>query len=247
MMTNRVITHPFVGGWMLVAIVAASMSTSSGAILAMATVASHNILRKVPSAKITENNLVLFARISGIPFTLAACCISAFAVQSTGYLLVVAFDIMLAGCVVPLLCCFYVKKPSPTAALVSVLGGSILRLILEGALPKDRFLILPFSGDEFLDYGTPASAGLPAFLDVPAAEQWDANTCAQRRLADYTGVDSLASPIFSLVLFFAVHWYEKYVHGKPLISAWWMEPNSKKAGPPSTPTPTKTIMTTASA
>ena len=40
----------FIGGWILVAITAASMSTGDGAILAMSTVFAHNVLRKVCAA-----------------------------------------------------------------------------------------------------------------------------------------------------------------------------------------------------
>ena len=40
--------NAFIGGWVLVSIVAASMSTGDGAILAMSTVFSHNLLRKLP-------------------------------------------------------------------------------------------------------------------------------------------------------------------------------------------------------
>ena len=40
--------NPFIGGWVLLAIVAASMSTGDGAILAMSTVWSHNLCRKLP-------------------------------------------------------------------------------------------------------------------------------------------------------------------------------------------------------
>ena len=40
--------NAFIGGWVLLAIVAASMSTGDGAILAMSTVWSHNLCRKLP-------------------------------------------------------------------------------------------------------------------------------------------------------------------------------------------------------
>ena len=49
----------FLGGWGLLGIVAASMSTSDGAILALGTVFSHNIMRHV--APFSEEKLVRVA------------------------------------------------------------------------------------------------------------------------------------------------------------------------------------------
>jgi hypothetical protein len=46
----KLLTHEapdFLGGWCLVGIIAASMSTADGAILAMGTVVSHNIMRQL--------------------------------------------------------------------------------------------------------------------------------------------------------------------------------------------------------
>eukprot|EP00951_Prasinocladus_malaysianus_P011216 scaffold82713_cov43-Prasinocladus_malaysianus.AAC.3 len=127
----KLLTHeapPFVGAWCLIAIVAASMSTADGAILALGTVGAHNLARKFP-CHISDKNLLHVARLAAIPFTLISCLMASFYAQ-TGYLLIVAFDIMLAGCVVPLFGMFYMGKPSPNAALAAVLGGSILRIIL---------------------------------------------------------------------------------------------------------------------
>ena len=129
----------------------------------------------------------------------------------------------------PLFACFYVKDPSPTAGLASIVGGTLMRLILEFALPKDGFLLLPYEKDEFLDYGTPASDLYPGFFDVPDADKWDKSTCVQSRFKDYTGVDSLASPVFSLVVFAVVHLWEKS-RGKPLIGGKYMTPYTKELG-----------------
>ena len=51
--------------------------------------------------------------------------------DTTGYLLVVAFDVALAGAVIPLFAAFYVKDPSPNAAFWSIFAGSLCRVILE--------------------------------------------------------------------------------------------------------------------
>lgn len=86
----------------------------------------------------------MVARLSTIPFALAATLIAS-EVRQTGYLLVVAFDIMFAAVVAPLFGCFYATNPSPRAALLAVCCGVITRIVLEFALPKDSFLILPVS------------------------------------------------------------------------------------------------------
>lgn len=85
---------PFIGCWLLVAIVAASMSTGDGAILAMGTVWAHNILRKVKSL-VPEGSgdarLLTVARISSFFFAAIAACIASAKPDKTGYFLIVAF------------------------------------------------------------------------------------------------------------------------------------------------------------
>jgi hypothetical protein len=78
---------PFLGAWCLVGIVAASMSTASGAILAMGTVFSHNIMRQfdpIYPNLITDDNLLQMARISTIPMAAIAAMVAAFN-NKTGY------------------------------------------------------------------------------------------------------------------------------------------------------------------
>lgn len=222
----KLLTHEapaFLGAWCLVGIVAASMSTCDGAILAMGTVFSHNVVRNLGSffpcfgdGLISSDNLLMVARIMSVPFTVIAALIGAYyrsshSAGATGYLLIVAFDVVFASVVVPLFGCFYTKKPSPLAALLSILAGVIVRIILEFSLPKDGFLLAPFGGDEFLDYGSAASTAFPPFFDEPAADLWDtdAEPCEQKRFNDLTGVDSLSAPIVGLIVFVAVQFLER--------------------------------------
>eukprot|EP01043_Picozoa_sp_COSAG02_P043094 COSAG02_NODE_3725_length_6318_cov_3.342660_4_plen_133_part_00 len=84
----------FIGGWLLVGIVAASMSTGDGAILAMGTVWSHNILRKVKSLLpdgTGDAQLLKIARISSFFFAAIAAAIASAKPDKTGYFLIVAF------------------------------------------------------------------------------------------------------------------------------------------------------------
>jgi len=214
----------FIGAWCLVGIVAASLSTASGAVLAMGTVFSHNILRQLDVKwphLVTDDTLLQMARLMTFPFALTSACLAAY-YRETGYLLIVAFDIVLASVVAPLFACFYIANPSPQAALLSTLSGILTRIILEFALPKDGFLLLPYNLPEFYDYGSAASANLPTFVDPGdgGIPQWDpaAETCEQEQFEDYTGVDSLSAFLTSILVFALVQLVENLRGGKALFT-----------------------------
>jgi len=130
---------------------------------------------------------------------------------ATGYLLVVAFDVVLATCVVPLFGAFYAKTPRPNAALFAMIAGAATRVALEFTLPKDGYAIFPFKGEEFKDVGPAVSANFPTFFDVPADQMWDPATeqCQQRQFKDYTGVDSMTAFAVSIVVFCFVQFVER--------------------------------------
>ena len=89
------------------------MSTADGAILAMGTVFSHNVMRQLDSqfpSLVTPDNLLMVTCLTTIPFTLpstpSALCSTLIAsyynssdsaAGATGYILIVAFDIVLAS------------------------------------------------------------------------------------------------------------------------------------------------------
>jgi len=200
----------FIGGWILLAIVAASMSTGDGAILAMSTVLAHNILSKT---KVTEGRKLTVTRISTLLWAAISAGIASGVPGQTAYLLIVAFDIMLAGCVVPMFAAVYWKKCKPLAAFVAMLVGSLVRLILEFALPKDGLLLLVGT------YAQTFAAGLYEYDDFKKFTNWDVVTavpnatdytttsplgvdeaCPQRDVEDWTGVDSLISPMVSMIV-----------------------------------------------
>jgi hypothetical protein len=226
----KLLTHEapeFLGGWCLVGIIAASMSTADGAILAMGTVVSHNIMRQFDGYfpnLVTPDNLLNLARTTTLPFTLISTLVAAFyknsgsAAGATGYLLIVAFDIVFATVVVPLFGCYYCKNPSPRAALVGILAGITTRVVLEFALPKDGLLLLPFDDPEFLDVGPAASSLLPTFIDADPADYWVPETepCTQETFKDFTGVDSLAAPLVNLFFFTSIQTLEHF-RGKALF------------------------------
>jgi Na+/proline symporter len=215
------------------------MSTADGAILAMGTVFSHNVVRHLDPffpGLVTNENLLTAARLATIPLTLAATFIAAYyqsdnPAGSTGYLLIVAFDVVLATVVVPLFGCFYTKTPRPNAAFLSILGGALTRIVLEFTLPKDGFLLLPYDVPEFQDYGPAASDKLPVWIDAPADEVWnpDAEQCDQPQYRDFTGVDSLSAFFVSFLIFVTVQTLEHHM-GKPLFTFAGLEPYTKDLG-----------------
>lgn len=204
----------FLGGWVMVAIMAASMSTATGAILATSTVMAHNVWRKIPKVGTSDNNLLLVARLFVVPMTVVACVVASVA-YNPGYLLVVAFDVVFASCFVPLMfATYWGQRCSPNAGLLSVIAGGVTRVVLEFTLPKDGSLVA--FGTYAKQFG-PAIPGLPAFLEVqpPSAAAtagiWDPDkeTCDQKPMSDWTGLDSLVSPVVCLLVFLTVHFIER--------------------------------------
>lgn len=200
------------------------MSTSDGAILALGTVFAHNLVRQFTPLfpqLLQSKRLLLMARLSTLPFAAAGGLIATYSAGVTGKLLIVAFDVVLATVVVPLFGCFYVKRPSAPAALLSFAAGACTRIVLEFVLPKDGSFLLPYRADEFLNYGPAASRKLPSFVDAPAEDVWRESTeaCAQEPFRDFTGVDSLSAFAVSIVVFIGVHMLERWKSG-PLFRFW---------------------------
>ncbi|CAE8681784.1 unnamed protein product [Polarella glacialis] len=193
--------NPFIGSWIIMAIVAASMSTADGAIVAMGTVFSHNLLRKGATWMATDSNLLKATRWSTLLWAIASCLIAVTKPNETGYFLLVAFDIVLAGGVVPLFAAVYWKNIKPIAGFTSLLGGTALRAVLEFTLPKDGLLLL--AGKFARSFG-PGVAADPEMFDISVMGPNVAQVCAQEQLEDWTGVDSLLSPVFSLILLVTV-------------------------------------------
>lgn len=185
----------WVGAWCLIAVAAASMSTCDGAVLVCATVMANNVWRKVPKIGDDERYLLLVVRMFVLPMAAAALCVALF-LPEPGKLLIIAFDVVFAGVLVPLVFAVYLpRQATPNAGVLSLLAGSITRAVLQFALPHDGSLV--YAGTYALNYGL-GLAGLPSFMivDPPgAAEVWDtaAVPCEQTELKDWSGIDSLIS------------------------------------------------------
>jgi hypothetical protein len=222
----KFLTHELpdiLGGWCLIAVLGAGMSASSGSLLALSAVVTHNICRQINHVVpdfINNRNLLVACRFATLPCIVIAASIGVFEAGRSAYLLVVAFDLSAASIVVPLFGCFYAKNPSPRAAIVAITAGVSTRVALEYALPKDGFLIFPFPGDAFLKVGPAASSLYPAFIDVDPSLHWnpEEQPCFQDRYNDWTGVDSLAAPFVALVCFCVVQAIENTLLKRALFS-----------------------------
>ncbi|WP_051563724.1 sodium:solute symporter family transporter [Enterovibrio calviensis] len=150
-----------VGTLLILGIIAASMSTAAGVILALSNVITRNLVQKNFNTNWNNNTMLMFSRLIAIP-TMAAAVIFAYVRPEPGSLLILAFDVVLAGCFVPLALGIYWKKSNTPAALASIIGGGSLRLILE---PQ-------FSGD-YVGLATliPAAFSLVLFVTVALLTQ----------------------------------------------------------------------------
>uniref|UniRef100_A0A7S0FMD7 Uncharacterized protein n=1 Tax=Pyrodinium bahamense TaxID=73915 RepID=A0A7S0FMD7_9DINO len=189
----------FIGTWYLLGICAASMSTADGAIVALGTVFSHNLLRK--TGRVLERNLLLAARGSTLLFSIIAGLIAMTKPNETGYFLIVAFDIVLAAGVVPLFALVYWPGIKPEAGFLSLFSGAVVRVTLEFALPKDGLLLM--LGKFARSFGPGIED--PEMFDEAIMFGKLPDVCPQEKLLDMTGVDSLVSPVVSLVVLVVVH------------------------------------------
>ncbi|KAG5185986.1 Solute:Sodium symporter family [Tribonema minus] len=218
------------GAWGLIGIAAASMSTSAGALLAISTIMARNVGGKVGDPELRAAGFMLsFAR-AHVPVVITIGALIAAAYNETGYLLVVAFDIALSSTIAPLLAIVHApNRITPSGGVVALLGGMSTRVILEFALPKDGSFVLPY-GQYAYGYGE-GQAGLPSFVDAPDGGTWNAAACDAPRLRDWTGLDSLVSPLVCTALLFGVSAWDlrRMRQGRPpllsrLVPAHWLVP-----------------------
>jgi Na+/proline symporter len=172
---------PWLAALVIAGILAASFSTSDGAILGTSSVLARNIggIRVDESASVTtdggvdeggffdtgsdSDKLLTVTRLMALPITLLGIFF-ALRVSATGMLLVLAFDIMLAGAFVPLVLGLYWSEMANTpAALSSMVAGSATRLVLFVLVPttyayENTLFYIPN------DIFTAAFDGLPTFI-----------------------------------------------------------------------------------
>lgn len=118
----------------LAGVLGAAMSTANGGILAMSSVISRNLLQRdilhefFPARRLGNRGLLIATRIILVPVMLAAFTL-AWRSPQPGKYLVLAFDIVFAGALVPLIGGLFWSKANTPAAVWSMITGSVARLI----------------------------------------------------------------------------------------------------------------------
>lgn len=123
-----------IGILLILGIIGASMSTAAGVILDLANVITRNLVQRNLKSKWSDKIMLRFSRFIALP-TMAAAVIFAYIRPEPGTLLILAFDVVLAGCFVPLVLGIYWKKANSFAALSSIIIGAILRVVLYYTIP----------------------------------------------------------------------------------------------------------------
>jgi solute:Na+ symporter, SSS family len=120
----------------LSAIVAASCSTANGAVLGTASVAVRNIAGVEPRTEDTSvpDPLLRIVRFTMLP-VVGVAIFFALVVPQTGILLTLAFDLMLAGLIVPFVLGHYWSRITTAAAAASIGVGVAVRLVLFALTP----------------------------------------------------------------------------------------------------------------
>lgn len=115
-------------------VLGASMSTANGAMLVIAVVAARNVWQRWNARTVSDSTMLLLSRVLALPAALAAAAIAYYRPEP-GILLVVAFDIVFAGCVVPLFLGVYWPRATQAGAIACIACGTVLRAICYFAVP----------------------------------------------------------------------------------------------------------------
>ncbi|WP_411029748.1 sodium:solute symporter family transporter [Spongiimicrobium sp. 3-5] len=126
----------WIGILLVVGVIAASIAVASGVILAMANTMTHNLFQRYSQSVWSDNKLLRTARLMAIPLMVLAI-IFACVRPEPGTLLILAFDIVLAGCFVPFVLGIFWKKANSAAAILSVICGVGIRMALFWIVPED--------------------------------------------------------------------------------------------------------------
>lgn len=132
---------PFaIGAALLMGVLGASMSTANGGMLAVSAVISRNLLQRIIRQRLlgksawSDSKLLVITRLSVFP-VMGAALVLGYNMPQPGIFLIVAFDIVFAGALAPLTLGLFWKKANMPAAIVSLVGGTVLRLVLFFVMP----------------------------------------------------------------------------------------------------------------
>lgn len=124
----------WMGVMVFIGVLGASMSTSNGAMLVISVVLARNVVPRLTQREFDDAGMLRLSRLMALP-TAAAAAIVAFIRPEPGILLVIAFDIVFAGCVAPLFLGVYWKKANAPAAISAILAGTGSRVIAHFLTP----------------------------------------------------------------------------------------------------------------
>jgi solute:Na+ symporter, SSS family len=134
---------PFpIGAALLMGVLGASMSTANGGLLAISSVISRNLIQRdvlrgiMRKPGMEDKKLLRTTRIATIPMMVAAFILAS-QLPQPGIYLVVAFDIVFAGALAPLTLGLFWKRANTPAAIASLIGGTVLRLVLFFTIPVE--------------------------------------------------------------------------------------------------------------
>jgi Na+/proline symporter len=159
-----------------VGVLGASMSTANGAMLVISVVAARNVYQRWTTKEVSDSTMLFLSRALALPTAIAAAWI-AYVRPEPGMLLVVAFDIVFAGCVIPLFFGVYWPRATQAGAMASILTGTIARAICYFVVPAplaglDTLLppvlsAIAFVGASLLTTPAPADTQEKLICDTP--------------------------------------------------------------------------------
>jgi solute:Na+ symporter, SSS family len=122
------------GVMVFVGVLGASMSTANGAMLVISVVLARNVFQRWSTKTYEDSFLLTLSRTMALP-TAAMAALVAWLRPEPGILLVIAFDIVFAGCVAPLFFGLYWTKANSTGAIAAILTGTLARLLAHFVTP----------------------------------------------------------------------------------------------------------------
>lgn len=130
-------TLPYwLGVLVFIGILGASMSTANGALLVMSIVLAQNILQRWSGRQFSDAAMLKLCRIFALPTAFFAGYM-AYIRPEPGILLVIAFDVVFAGCVAPLFFGIYWKRTTSAGAIAAIVAGTASRLLFHFIMPAE--------------------------------------------------------------------------------------------------------------
>ena len=165
-----------VGGAVLLGIIAASMSTASGVVLDLANLLTRNLLQRYSHKRWDDATMLRISRWIALP-TMGCAVLFAYMRPDPGILLILAFDIVLAGCFVPLALGLFWPRANTAGAIASIVGGTGARLALQWWIPEhlaglETLLAMHALGATRFGIGVGSAKKILAGVSTGAAESY---------------------------------------------------------------------------